>query len=610
MAEPNPEELRKPGELTELGAGSEIDQPGLDAIRTAVHNRIWSSLPKGAALRRDAIAGLSSAISNVPDGMANGALLGVSPVHGLYGTMVGPAVGGVLSSTQLMMITTMAAASLAAAQALGDLQGDAHTDGLFAMVIVIGVIQLVAGLFRLGRVLRFVSYSVTTGFLLGVSVLLILNQLPVITGRDAPGGVGGTIQLLSTPELIHMRSLILASITLTLTLVLPYTTLRNLGRLIAIVLPSLIVLLFGLDDVTLVRDSGDIPQGFPLPALPPLSAFTPQVVSGAFAVAVIILVQSAGVSQSVPNPDGSERSTSRDFTAIGVANVASGLFRGLPVGGSLSGTALNVLYGGESRWAGIFAGLFMALIVLALSGAVGLIAMPALGALLILAGFSSINLRDIRFIFETGWPSWLACGTTFVAMLFLPIQAAVGFGVGLSALLYISRSSTDVSVVELVERDDGQIEERHPPKKLPSEAVIVLDVYGHLFYAGARTLERLLPRPMDASRPVVVLRLRGLTSTGATLLDVLSDYASELASKGGRLYLTGLKPEVHEQINRTNRLDLSGPVTLVEATATRGKFTRRAVAESQAWLVGDTEPEPQHDTRASALRPVDPGAAS
>ena len=201
-------------------------------------------------------------------------------------------------------------------------------------------------------------------------------------------------------------------------------------------------------------------------------------------------------------------------------------------------------------------------------------------------------------------------GTTFVAMLFLPIQAADGFGVGLSALLYISRSSTDVSVVELVERDDGQIEERHPPKKLPSEAVIVLDVYGHLFYAGARTLERLLPRPMDASRPVVVLRLRGLTSTGATLLDVLSDYASELASKGGRLYLTGLKPEVHEQINRTNRLDLSGPVTLVEATATRGESTRRAVAESQAWLVGDTEPEPQHDTRASALRPVDPGAAS
>jgi len=568
-----------------LGPATETDQPGLDAVRNAVHNRIWSRLPKGATLRRDAIAGLSSAISNVPDGMANGALLGVSPVHGLYGSMVGPAVGGIFSSTQLMMITTMAAASLSAAEALGDLGGQARLDGLFAMVILIGVLQLLAGIFKLARLLRFVSYSVTTGFLLGVSVLLILNQLPDVTGRDAPGGVAGALELLFQFETIHISSMVLAAITLVLALALPYTPVRNLGRLIAVIFPSLIVLLLGLDDVTLVRDTGDIPQGFPIPTLPPLSAFTPEVVTGAIAVAIIILVQSAGVNQSVPNPDGSARNTSRDFAAIGLANMASGLVRGLPIGGSLSGTALNVLYGGESRWSAIFAGLFMALIVLVFSETVGLITMPALGALLILAGFSSINLRDIRVVVETGWPSWLAGGTTFVAMLFLPIQAAVGFGVVLSAFLYINRSSTDVSVVELVEREDGQIEERHPPRELPSQAVTVLDVYGHLFYAGARTLEHLLPRPGAADRPVVVLRLRGLTSIGATLLDVLSSYADEMASRGGHLYLAGVNSQVRAQIDRTKRLDLNGPVTILEATATRGESTRRAVAESHAWLV-------------------------
>lgn len=571
-------------ENPETGSGSETDQPGLEAVRNAVHNRIWQRLPKGASLRRDAVAGLSSAISNVPDGMANGALLGVSPVHGLYGTMVGPAVGGALSSTQLMMITTMAAASLSAAQALGDLQGQARLDGLFAMVILIGALQIIAGLLKLGRLLRFVSYSVITGFLCGVSVLLILNQLPVVTGRDAPGGVAGAVQLLFELETIHMPSLVLAAVTLILAFALPYTPIKNLGRLIAVVFPTIVILLLGLDEVTLVRDSGVIPPGIPMPKLPPLSAFTPEVITGAIAVAIIILVQSAGVSQSVPNPDGSARNRSRDFIAIGSANVLSGLAQGLPVGGSLSGTALNVLYGGESRWAAIFAGLFMALIILVFSTAVGLIAMPALGALLILAGFSSIKLRDIRFVIETGWPSWLAGGTTFVAMLFLPIQAAVGFGVVLSAFLYINRSSTDISVVELIERDDGLIEERHPPSRLPSDATTVLDVYGHLFYAGARTLDSLLPRPEGANRPVVVLRLRGLTSVGATLLEVLSDYSGELASNGGRLYLTGVRPEVRAQINRTNRLDLSGPVTILEATATRGESTRRAVAESHAWL--------------------------
>ncbi|MFA7602295.1 MAG: SulP family inorganic anion transporter [Novosphingobium sp.] len=567
-----------------LNDGPETNQPGLTAVRAAVQNRVWARFPKKEALRRDVIAGLSSAISNVPDGMANGALLGVSPVHGLYGTMAGPAVGGALSSTQLMMITTMAAASLSAAEALGGLQGQARLDGLCAMVILIGILQLVAGALRLGKLLRFVSYSVITGFLLGVSVLLILNQLPIVTGRDADGGVSGAIQLLFELETVHMPSLVLAAIALILAIALPYTPIRTVGRLLAVVVPSAIVFLLDFGEVTLVRDSGIIPQGIPMPRFPPLGAFTPDVVTGAIAVAIIILVQSAGVSQSVPNPDGSDRNRSRDFAAIGAANAASGLIQGLPVGGSLSGTALNLLYGGESRWASVFAGLFMAIIILALSGAVGLIAMPALGALLILAGFSSINFRDIRFVFDTGWPSWLAGGTTFVSMLFLPIQAAVGFGVVLSAFLYINRSSTDVSVVQLIKRADGLIEERRPARTLASDDVTVLDVYGHLFYAGARTLGQLLPNPANATRPVVVLRLRSLASAGATLLDVLASYADELSERGGRLYLAGVRPEVRAQIDRTNRLDLSGPVTILEATAARGESTLQAVAESRAWL--------------------------
>src|SRR6185437_14751722 len=135
------------------------------------------------------------------------------------------------------------------------------------------------------------------------SVLLILNQLPVVTGRDAAGGVHGAVQLLFELETVHLTSLLLAALTLILALVLPYTPVRSLGRPIAVVLASLIVLLFGSDQVALVRDSGDIPQRFPVPVLPPLSAFTPDVVTGAAAVAVIILVQSGGVSQSVPNAD-------------------------------------------------------------------------------------------------------------------------------------------------------------------------------------------------------------------------------------------------------------------------------------------------------------------
>jgi sulfate permease, SulP family len=506
-------------------------------------------------------------------------------------------VGGLLSSTQLMMITTTAAASLSTSEALGGLQGGARAGALFVMVILIGAFQVLFGLLRLGRLIRFVSYSVTTGFLSGVSVLLILNQLPVVTGKEAPGSnrITQTLNLLLDPGGVNLPSLALAVLTLVLAVLLPRTPLSNFGRLVAIVIPSVFVVLFGLNGVEIVRDVGEIPRGIPTPVLPSLSDVTPDVITGALAVAVIILVQGAGVSQSVPNPDGSRRSTSRDFIAQGAANVASGFFRGLPVGGSLSATALNVVYGARTRWAVVFAGLWMALIVMIFPGVVAYIAMPALGALLILAGASSIKPREISSIWNTGWPSRVAGVSTFLAALFLSIQAAVGIGVALSALLYVNRSSTDVSLVELVERPDGRIKERQPPKRLPSNGVTVLDVYGHLFYAGARTLERLLPTLQDARTPVVILRLRGLTTAGATLLEVLDNYAGKLEEVNGRLYLTGISEHVHDQLIRTGKLHLSGPVQAYEATSIRGQSTREAVADARTWLVGQGAEAPPDD---------------
>jgi SulP family sulfate permease len=275
------------------------DQPGLDRLRDAVANRPWRRLSGIASLRRDALAGLSSAISNVPDGMANGALVGVNPVHGLYATILGPGVGGLLSSTQLMMITTTAAASLSTSQALGDLEGEARAGALFAMVVLVGAFQILFGLLRLGHLIRFVSYSVTTGFLSGVSVLLILNQLPTVTGYEGTSGKGlaGTIDLLLNPDRVDLLSLSFAALTLALAVLLPLTRLSKLGRLAAIVIPSVLVALLGLDSVTAVRDVGEVPRGFPIPALPSLSELTPDVITGAMAVAVIILVQGAGVSQ-------------------------------------------------------------------------------------------------------------------------------------------------------------------------------------------------------------------------------------------------------------------------------------------------------------------------
>jgi SulP family sulfate permease len=259
-----------------------------------------------------------------------------------------------------------------------------------------------------------------------------------------------------------------------------------------------------------------------------------------------------------------------------MGNVLSGFFRGLPVGASLGSTALSVLSGARTHWASIFAGLWMALLVVVFPGMVSYVAMPALAMLLIVASLSTVKPRDISAVWQTGWPSRLAGVTTFLSTLFLPIQAAVGFGVVLSAFLFVTRSSTDIAVVELRKRKDGFIEEHPAPKQLESNKVTVLDVYGNLFYAGARTLERMMPSAGDAKKPVVVLRLRGHAQFGATLVEVLANYADELRNADGRLYLSGIGKNVEEQIVRTGKLRLAGPVRIFAATTVRGESTEEA----------------------------------
>jgi SulP family sulfate permease len=460
-------------------------------------------------------------------------------------------------------------------------------------VILIGVFQILFGLLKLGQLTRFVSYSVMTGFLAGLAMLLILSQLPTAAGYDATGSnkLTQAIDLLLHVTEINFVSLALAVLTLILAVFLGRTRLGHFASIVAIAIPSLLVLFFQLNSVEIVRDIREIPRGLPTPVLPDFSE-TLNAASVAGSIALIIIVQAAGVSQSVPNPDGAPRSISRDIVAQGAANIASGFFRGLPVGGSLSGTSFALVAGARSRWALIFTGLWMGVIVLIIPGLVGYIAMPALGALLILAGFRSLKPSDIESVWDTGWGSRIAALVTFIGTLILPIQLAVGLGVLLSAVLYINKSSTDVSLVQLVKRPDGQIEEHKAPQKLSSHEVMVFDIYGHLFYAGARTLEQLLPAPESTQSPVVVLRMRGYNELGATMIDVLSDYAEKLKKVGGRLYLSGLSKTAYDQVKRADTLELTGPVHTYGAEPIIWQSTSNAANDARTWLVGQRKKKP------------------
>ncbi len=332
-----------------------------------------------------------------------------------------------------------------------------------------------------------------------------------------------------------------------------------------------------------VRDTGHIQPGIPIPALPDFSLLSYGMISGALAVAAIIMVQGAGVSEVAPGSELAPPGANKDLVAQGVGNLASSVLRGIPVGGSLGQTTINVKSGARSMLAGVASGVWMGIILAAFSGAVGEVAVPTLSAVLIFFGVSTFQADQIRTIWRIGPSSQVAIVATFTATLLLPVAAAVGIGVALSLLLQLNRDAMDLAVVELIPLDDGRMAEAQPPTELAGHRVTILDVYGSLLYAGSRTLQAKLPDPSNAERAVLVLRLRGRTALGATFVKVMSGYADRLAEVGGRIYLSGLSRDV---IGRLRAAGLLGDaVRAAEATPIIGESTRAAFLDAQEWLV-------------------------
>ena len=355
-------------------------------------------------LREDAVAGLVLGVQSVPDGLATGLLAGVSPLSGLYAYMVGTITGALFTSSSFMAIQgtgamAMIVADVPAVHDAGDPAG-----ALFTLSVLTGVVMLAAGILKLGSLLRFVSNAVMVGFINAVGVNIILGQLDNFTGYDAQGAnrITRAIDTLLNPGLIDLPTLAVGVTTIALIVLLERTRLGALGLVVAVVATSAAAVALGWGVATL-NDLGVALGSLPRPEAPVL-ALVPSLVVPALSLAFVGLVQGASISANYPNPDGSYPDVSRDFVGQGVANVAAGVFQGMPVGGSVSASALNKAAGARSRQALVIAGVVMAVVIVAFGDVVGYVAMPALAGLLMLIGFRTIKPDDL--IGRSGRPAW------------------------------------------------------------------------------------------------------------------------------------------------------------------------------------------------------------
>jgi SulP family sulfate permease len=514
--------------------------------------------------------------------------------------MVGTPIAALATSSQFMYVANTGALAVAVGSALVGLSGEQLVQSLIVLTLLVGLFQLLLGLFKLGSLLRFVSNAVLTGFMTGIALLIILGQLGELTGfhSEYSNKVLQAMDLVLNWSHIDWHSLVIGLVTIVMILLIERTPLAKFNMVLSMLGAALLVYLLNWPSVALVGDIADIPRSLPLPVLPDLT-LVPGLILPAVAVGIIGLVQAAGVSKTVPNPDGQSSDVSRDFAGQGLANLASGFFRGMPIGGTMSETAVNVNAGAKSRWANIFSGLFIIALVLAFGGVVARFPMPAIAALLIVAAFEAIDFEEVLDVWDIGLGPRIIMVVTFVATLVLPVQYAVVVGVLLSIVHHVYGASLDVQLVEMVPLEDGYFEERPAPEDLASDRVTVIRSYGTSFFASMDTLEQQLPSATDAERAIVILNLRGRRSIGSSFVRVMERYDARLKAAGGKLMLSGVDKNVRAQLERTETTDDISAGDIFMVTPRVHESTRQALAEAEAWLA-DQRPADDTDSAAGA----------
>jgi SulP family sulfate permease len=428
------------------------------------------------------------------------------------------------------------------------------------------------------------------GLMAGISVTILLSQLGALTGYSNRHGnkLLEAADLFMHPGASDVSTTVIGLSTVLLVVVLRRTPAKLFAMALALLVMTLAVALLQPPSVAVVGDIAPIPRALPWPRLPDL-ALAPGLLLPALSLVIIGLVQGSGISRTVPNADGSFGETSRDFVGSGVANIFSGVFSGGVAGGSVQATALNVGAGARTRWASVFTGAFIIVVILAAAPLVQQVPLAVTAGILIVAAAGALKPRDALDVWRADRMSAAIMVVTFVLVLVIPLQYAVLAGAAISVLKYIYLSSLDVHVRRVLIDEDGRLREAEAPRRLPSASVTVLDIYGSLFYAAAPKVRASLPAVGEARCPVVVLRLRGRGTLHSATLSVLREYAAECAAAGGRLYLAGVGREMEEQLRRTGVLDLLGADAVVTATDELYGACVTAQQRGKMWLAGHAD---------------------
>ena len=551
----------------------------------------WQSLkPDPKNLRSDIVSGFATGLFSIPEGMAYAQLAGVNPVYGLYSGMVATIVAALTTGTILMISTLTSAIALSTASVMqvAGITDSQMPAALFTITFLVGATMFLLGLLRLGSLVNFVSNAVMTGFVAAASLLIIIGELGDLTGYDPSGAnkVAEVVDWLANLSSWDPMTTIVGIATIIVMVILkriPRT--EKSAPIITLLLGTVVVNLLSLSSVALVGSIATIPSGLPAPMAPDFSLI-PQLALGSVSVALVALVQGAGISTAMPNPDGSRSSQNRDFIGEGLGNFFGSLFQSMATGGSLSRTGISVGAGAKSRWAGVFAGLWLGLIVVLFAPLAELVPLSVIAGMLVVIGLELILARvpDAKLVLGTSWGSVAAGALTFVSAMFIPLQWTIFLGAGLSLILYIMATSKQVGMHSLIKNDDGRWEEQDMPEDLTSNEITAITLKGLDFFAEVPVLEEQMPSARDLTDAAIILRLRGMDTVTSTGLKWLETFLKDLQAGNNQLLLAGVEPHVMEIFEKTGFSELVGKANIFMAEPGYGSSLDKAYDAAREWL--------------------------
>ena len=547
----------------------------------------WQTLkPDPKNLRSDVVSGFATGLFSIPEGMAYAQLAGVNPVYGLYSGMVATLVSAMTTGTILMISTLTSAIALSTASVIqvAGITDSQMPTALFTITFLVGVTMLILGLARLGSLVNYVSNAVMTGFVAAASLLIIIGELGDLTGYDTHGAnkVAEVADWITNMSSWDMATTAVGIGTIVLMIVFKrIPKFEKSAAIITLFLATIIVNLFNLP-VALVSSIASIPKGLPTPMLPDFSLI-PQLALGSVSVALVALVQGAGISTAMPNPDGSRSSQTKDFIGEGLGNLFGSIFQSMGTGGSLSRTGISVGAGAKSRWGGIFAGLWLGLIVILFAPLAELVPLTVIAGMLVVIGMELIlgRVPDAKLVLNASKGSVAAGVLTFASALFIPLQWTIFLGAGLSLILYIVASSKSAKLYHLVKNEDGYWEERDMPKAFVSGEVTAVTFEGFEFYAEVPVLADMMPPVHDLTGAVIILRLRGSEMIHSTGLKWLETLVKELQAGNNLAMLAGVDPHLIDVFKKTGFDKLVGEENIFVAKPGIGASLDIALAAAQ-----------------------------